>query len=68
MANIIGLSVPAYPSGKCIVVLDYHEFLFLFLKVCPNESLPLGSCGPRGCIIGLSIPAYPSGKCIAVVG
>ena len=49
-------------------MLDYHEFLFLISKVCPNESLPLGSCGPRRCIIGLSIPAYPSGKCIAVVG
>jgi hypothetical protein len=45
-----------------------HKFLFLFSKVCPNESLPLGSCGPRRCIIGLSIPAYPSGTCIAVVG
>ena len=48
--------------------LHNHKFLFLFSKVCPNESLPLGSCGPRRCIIGLSIPAYPSGKCIAVVG
>ena len=42
--------------------LHNHKFLFLFSIVCPNESLPLGSCGPRRCIIGLSIPAYPSGK------
>ena len=51
-----------------LVTLHNHKFLFLFSIVCPNESLPLGSCGPRRCIIGLSIPAYPSGKCIAVVG
>ena len=51
-----------------LVALHAHKFLFFFSTVCPNESLPLGSCGPRRCIIGLSVPAYPSGKCIAVVG
>ena len=35
--------------------LRNHEFLFLFSMVRPNESLPLGSCGPRRCI-------DPSGK------
>ena len=41
--------------------LRNHEFLFLFSMVRPNESLPLGSCGPRRCI-GYSMYADPSGK------
>ena len=41
--------------------LRNHEFLFLFSMVRPNESLPLGSCGPRRCI-GYSMYADSSGK------